>query len=181
MRYGKISELKNGEELLIRNGRETDGGAVLRVFNAAHAETDFLLTYPEENSFTEEQEAAFLKQKEESEGEIELLAFVNGRLAGTAGIDAIGNKIKIRHRAEFGISILREFWGAGIGRALTEAAIDCARKAGYSQLELEVVADNTRAAALYKSLGFQEYGRNPRGFLSRDEGYQELVHMRLEL
>ena len=44
-----------------------------------------------------------------------------------------------------------------------------------------MVADNHRAVALYESLGFREYGRNPRGFLSRTAGYQTLVHMRLEL
>ena len=64
---------------------------------------------------------------------------------------------------------------------MTEACIECAKKAGYAQLELSVVADNHRAIALYESLGFVEYGRNPRGFRSRLSGWQELVLMRLEL
>ena len=72
-------------------------------------------------------------------------------------------------------------WGLGIGRALTEACIECAKKAGYAQLELEVVAENKSALALYKSVGFVEYGRNPKGFRSRLTGWQELVLMRLEL
>lgn len=55
------------------------------------------------------------------------------------------------------------------------------RQAGYLQLELEVVADNARAIALYKKLGFVEYGRNPRGFRKRNGDYQELVYMRVEL
>lgn len=83
--------------------------------------------------------------------------------------------------AEFGISIAKEFWGLGIGQALTAACIDCARKAGYAQLELDVVADNASALALYKKFGFVEYGRNPKGFRSRNTGYQELVLMRLAL
>lgn len=58
---------------------------------------------------------------------------------------------------------------------------ECARKAGYEQLELEAVAENERAIALYKSEGFEEYGHNPKGFLSRYSGFQELVYMRLEL
>ena len=69
----------------------------------------------------------------------------------------------------------------GIGRVLMEACIDCARRAGYTQLELEVVAGNERAVSLYRRAGFEEYGRNPRGYRSADVGYQELVHMRLEL
>lgn len=62
-----------------------------------------------------------------------------------------------------------------------EACVECARSAGYAQLELDVVADNERALALYQSAGFVEYGRNPRGFRSRELGWQELVLMRLEL
>ena len=72
-------------------------------------------------------------------------------------------------------------WGLGIGRALTEGCIECARTAGYVQLELEAVAENESALALYRSVGFQEYGRNPKGFRFRLTGWQELVLMRLEL
>ena len=62
-----------------------------------------------------------------------------------------------------------------------EACIECAKDAGYTQLELNVVAENERAVALYKKMGFVEYGRNPRGFNSRVSGYQEVVYMLLEL
>ena len=75
----------------------------------------------------------------------------------------------------------RAYWGLGVGRALTGACIECARAAGYVQLELEAVAENKAALALYKSVGFAEYGRNPKGFRSRLTGWQELVLMRLEL
>ena len=62
---------------------------------------------------------------------------------------------------------------------MTEACIECAENAGYVQLE--AVADNKSAIALYRSVGFREYGRNPKGFRSRLTGWQELVLMRLEL
>ena len=67
------------------------------------------------------------------------------------------------------------------GAALTGACIDCAKEAGFRQLELEVVGENETAVRLYKKYGFVEYGRNPRGFLTRDGRWQELVLMRLEL
>ena len=73
----------------------------------------------------------------------------------------------------------KEFCGLGIGRAMTEACIEEAKK-NYLQLELEVVSDNEKALSLYKSVGFTEYGRNPKGFLSKN-GFQEVVLMRLEL
>ena len=55
------------------------------------------------------------------------------------------------------------------------------RTGGYAQLELEAAAENKSALALYESMGFVEYGRNPRGFRSRVTGWQELVLMRMEL
>ena len=166
MQYTKTLTTKTGSELYLRNGDAPDGDAALAVFNKTHAETEYLLTYPDESSMTAEQEAEFLAQATKSAREIEILAFVDGQLA---------------HRAKFGIGILQAYWGQGIGYALTAACIDCARQAGYLQLELDVVADNARAIALYKKLGFVEYGRNPRGFRKRNGDYQELVYMRVEL
>lgn len=181
MIYSQTVTLKNGKEALIRNGVAEDGEAVFENFNFTHAQTDFLLSYPDENSYDPEQEARFLAEKTLSPNEIELVAVIDGRVAGTAGIEAVGTKYKVRHRAEMGISILREYWGLGLGRALMNACIDCAKDAGYTQLELNAAAENERALSLYRSLGFIEYGRNPRGFNSRLSGYQELVYMRLEL
>lgn len=181
MKYNKTITLKNGKNCCLRNGTENDGQAVFECFNLTHEETDFLLSYPEENSYDAAKEGVFLKQKAESENEIELVAEVDGKIVGTAGIEAVGTKYKVRHRAELGISVIKEFWGLGIGRALISACIDCARAAGYIQLELNVVAENARAISLYNAFGFSEYGRNPKGFNSRTAGFQELVYMRLEL
>lgn len=181
MKYSQQITLKNGSVAVLRNGVESDGSAVFENFNLTHEETDYLLSYPDENTFDAEEEGQFLEQKTESANEIEIIAFVDGKVVGTAGIEAVGTKYKVRHRAEFGISVLKEYWGLGIGRALTEACIKCAKEAGYAQLELSVVAENESAIELYQKEGFVEYGRNPRGFNSRISGYQEVVYMLLEL
>ena len=153
MEYHKTITLKDGRACTLRNGTAEDGQALLKIFNLTHTQTDYLLTYPEEHSYTAEDEAELLRRKTDSADEIELL----------------------------GISVDKAHWGLGIGRALTEGCIECARTAGYVQLELEAVAENKSALALYRSVGFQEYGRNPKGFRSRLTGWQELVLMRLEL
>ncbi|MGM9647977.1 MAG: GNAT family N-acetyltransferase [Eubacteriales bacterium] len=173
--------MKNGNVAVLRNGVEADAGAVYENFNRTHAETDYLLSYPDENHFDAVQEGQFLARKATSPNEIEMIALVDGKVAGTAGIDAVGTKFKQKHRAEFGVSVLKEYWGLGIGRALTKACIQCAKEAGYVQLELTVVAENERAIALYQKEGFVEYGRNPKGFHSRISGFQEVVYMLLEL
>lgn len=167
MKYSKTLLLKNGMECNLRNGTESDAQAVLDQFHLTHGETDYLLTYPDENLFDVTQERQFLKEKVESGNEIEIVAEVGNKIVGTAGIEAVGTKYKIRHRAELGLSVAKEFWGLGIGRALTQACIECAKAAGYIQLELNVSGENARALALYEKAGFVEYGRNPKGFLSR--------------
>lgn len=181
MKYNQKVVLKNGKEALLRNGTAADGQAVFEIFNLTHDETDFLTSYSDENSYNAEQESAFLDEKTNSENEIEIVALVDGKIVGLAGIEIVGAKYKLRHRAEFGICIAKDYWGLGIGKALTSACIQCAKEAGYVQLELDVVADNERALAMYKSFGFTEYGRNPKGFNSRFTGFQVLVYMRLEL
>ena len=181
MRCEKTIQLKNGLPCHIRAAEEADGAAVLEALLEVKRETDFLAGYAEECTLTPESEAAFLKSKAESPTEVELIALVNGTVAGIAAVSALSARQKLRHRAEFSISVRKEFWGLGLGKALTEGCIEAARQAGYAQLELEVVADNARAMGLYRHLGFQEYGRNPRGLRSRYTGWQTLVLMYLDL
>lgn len=181
MEYRKTVTLKDGRVCVLRSGTERDGQAEMDAFLLTHAQTDFLTTYPDETPMTAEQEGEFLRKKAESPDELELLAELDGAIVGSAGIHCVGRRDKLKHRAGFGISIDRAYWGLGLGRALTEECIDCARRTGYAQLELEAVAENERALALYRSVGFVEYGRNPRGFRTREGRWQELVLMRLEL
>lgn len=181
MRYAKTVLLAGGQELLARNAVASDARALRDTMRRAHAQTDYLLSYPDEQGSDDEQEARSLAETERSDNEVELVAVLDGWIVGSAGIAAVGGRRKVVHRARFGISVLKEHWGMGIGRVLMGSCIDCARRAGYTQLELEVVADNERALSLYRRAGFEEYGRNPRGYRSTAAGYQELVHMKLEL
>lgn len=181
MKYYKEVRLKDGRTCILRNGSAPDAAEILKNFNLTHGETEFLATYPDESTLDVPKEEKFLSGREESREEAELCAVLDGRVVGTAGIDRVGTKEKVKHRASFGISVEKASWGVGIGHALTQACIECARMAGYFQLELEVVSTNERAVSLYRSFGFVEYGRNPKGLRTRDGEWQELLLMRLEL
>ena len=181
MHYDRTITLRDGRLCRLRSGAAEDAADYLDYFITCHGETDFLTTYPDETQADGAAMAGRLGAVAESPTGIELLAVVDGRIAGSAGIGMLRDRDKTRHRAGFGISVLRPYWGLGVGSALTAACIDCARRAGFLQIELEAVADNETALRLYRKHGFTEYGRNPRGFRTREGRWQELVLMRLEL
>lgn len=180
MKYIKNVVLKDNRKCLIREADGDDAKEVLDIFLLTHGQTDYLSSYKEDAAFDVAFEKKFLNDIVCSENELYLCAVVDEHIVGTASVFVIGPN-KVRHRAEFGIAIDRDYWGIGIGQAMTAACIEFSRSAGYAQLELEVVSDNTAAISLYQKMGFVEFGRNPRGFFSHYQGWQELVSMRLEL
>lgn len=181
MEYFEETVTKDKRKLLLRSAAGTDAKDYIEYFNAAHRETDYLTTYPDESQHDVEIMAEKLEKSRASKSDVEICAFVDGRLVGSAGINMVKNRDKTRHRAEFGISIIKDYWGLGIGSELTKACIEAAKKAGYLQIELDVVSENESAISLYRKYGFVEFGRNPKAFRTRQGQWQELVLMRLEL
>ncbi len=57
------------------------------------------------------------------------------------------------------VAVLPQFRNQGIGRALTEHAIDQVRKSGNNEIWLQVRDDNPVAQHLYQTLGFREHYR----------------------
>ena len=62
------------------------------------------------------------------------------------------------HVADLGLMVAKDARRQGIGRALLEAAVDWARVAGISKLELHVFPWNEPAIRLYERFGFEREG-----------------------
>ena len=163
--------LKDGRECLLRSPQAEDAAAVLAHLRQTSAETGFMARYPDEITQTIAEEAALLRRQGEDPLALMAAAFVEGELAANAGLTPVARLDKYRHRAEFGISVKEAFWGQGIGSALLPVVIAAARAAGYLQIELEVVAENRRASALYERFGFEDYGLRERSFRFRDGSF----------
>ncbi|HSA79899.1 MAG TPA: GNAT family N-acetyltransferase [Geminicoccaceae bacterium] len=102
-------------------------------------------------------------------------AFLGGALVGSAGL-AIPARAKKCHKGDlWGVYVREEDRGQGLGRRLVEAVIAHAR-GQLDQLHATVTRGNHAAHELYRSLGFQTYGLEPRG-LKVGEAYfdQELL------
>ena len=89
-----------------------------------------------------------------------LLAEVEGEPAGCVAVRPL----------EAGICELKRLYlraayrRTGLGRALTEAALDAAREMNYSRIRLDTLPDMQTAQRLYESLGFYDippYYDNP--------------------
>jgi RimJ/RimL family protein N-acetyltransferase len=83
-----------------------------------------------------------------------------------------------RHGWRLGMGVLQEYRGRGVGRRLAEAAIAAAKAQGAERIELEVLASNTRAIALYEKLGFVREGVKRRA-RKLDGEYDDVVIMAL--
>lgn len=69
------------------------------------------------------------------------------------------------HVANAGFMVAGAASGHGVGRALAEHAIEWARQSNFSAMQFNfVVSTNTRAIALWKSVGFSIVGTVPQAF-----------------
>ena len=106
-------------------------------------------------------------------------AFTLGAFEGDALIGTVtlvrDQGLKMRHRANiYAMYVTPAARGRGVGRALMEEAIRRARQVpGLEQLHLAVVSSNTAARALYDTLGFVVYGRDPRTLKIGDRYFDE--------
>jgi len=105
-----------------------------------------------------------------------LVAEVQGKIVGFTRIE--GNKLsRFRHKAEFGICILKEYWGYKIGKVLMENVLKWADTVGIKKISLNVVQANTKAVQLYKSYGFLEEGLLINDRIHKDGKYYNTVIM----
>ena len=76
------------------------------------------------------------------------------------------------HVASASFMVAPDRYGQGIGRALGEHALAWAREEGYRAMQFNAVVEtNTRAVALWRSLGFHVAGTLPQAFLHPAHGY----------
>ena len=169
--------LKDGRTCTLRPAQPEDAADLIEYMTKTAGETEFVLRYPDEVNFTEEREREILESILNDPGQVMMAGIVNGRLAGNCSISGLGGKRKIRHRCSLAITLYREFWGLGIGSAMIGYLTELAGWIGFEQIDLEVVADNTRARALYRKCGFEESGRRTRALKFADGTYHDEILM----
>lgn len=107
-----------------------------------------------------------------------LVAVLSGRVVGEGRVRRHPYR-RIRHNGTISVGVHLEYQGQGVGRALMNAMIEWSREhsfadaarreGGVTRLDLAVFAENTRAIALYHSLGFTTIGRRT-GYIRMEDG-----------
>lgn len=138
----------------IEPARPEDAEALLAYMKQIGGESDNLTFGAEGLPITAEQERVYLQSMLDSEDDTQLIVRQGGAIIADASMQRFRRRMS--HRAEVGISVVKEYWGMGIGSALMEAIISFAREHGIRQLNLEVRSDNERAIRLYEKFGFQK-------------------------
>lgn len=169
--------LRDGSIVLLRSAVETDAEEICHHKMVTSGETYYMARYPEECVSDLEKTRLRLKNVETDEQEFMVTAFSKERIVGDAGITRIRTHKKYLHRAGFGISIQKEFWGLGLGRIMVRIALEQAKRNGFEQVELGVFSDNPRAIHLYETCGFQKTGMILNAFKLKDGTYRDEIQM----
>ncbi|OPH47019.1 GNAT family acetyltransferase [Paenibacillus ferrarius] len=104
-----------------------------------------------------------------------LVAVADKRIVGFSRCEGTYLK-RFSHKVEFGVCVLKDFWGYGIGKNLLQESITWADSNDIKKITLNVLETNTKAIELYKRLGFEIEGilKNDK-ILSDGEYYNTIV------
>ena len=146
---------------LIREANIEDAENVIEYIKIVSDETNFLISDSSERNFTVRKEKEFLQNMQSSILEKMFLCEIKNKtenkIVGICSIEGI-NKIRIKHRVDLSITVLKNYWGNKIGEKLIGYTIDYCKSNSIKKIELTVRIDNERAIKLYKKFGFEIEG-----------------------
>lgn len=160
----------------IREAVPTDADQLLSVMSKIGSETPYLVMDERGMAMSTAELAENLATLYESPNNVLLVALAGEAIIGTASVSASSKK-RMEHIGEIGISILKQYWGYGLGSILMEELIRWAHESHViRRLELKVQDRNQRAIHVYKKLGFETEAIMPRG-AKTDQGEFLDVHL----
>ncbi|MCB9760337.1 MAG: GNAT family N-acetyltransferase [Alphaproteobacteria bacterium] len=158
--------LRDGRAVTLRRIQEEDAEGYWRLQHEIVAAGRGVVLLPEE--LPEQPEPGKLLFWRTHPDSLCVVALAEGRVVGEASVKRY-TPTMLAHSAVFAMGVVPDWQGCGLGRLIAETAVRWADDNGLARLELAVLADNDRAQALYRSLGFQVAWRR-RGFLRWPDG-----------
>ncbi|WP_226529383.1 GNAT family N-acetyltransferase [Metabacillus niabensis] len=117
-----------------------------------------------------------IKEDTASEKNLFLIAEINGEIVGFSRCE--GNTLKrTSHKVEFGVCVLKDYWGNGIGQNLLKESIFWADSNDIKKINLSVLETNQKAIKLYEKYGFTVEGILKNDKILSDGNYYHTVLM----
>lgn len=150
--------LKNGKELTLRRAVKEDADKMVEYMTHIGGESDFLTFGTGELQFSIEKQTAFIEGVSSKSNSIMAVALIDNEIVSISNISG-GERNRLRHVGDLGISVRKAYWELGIGNAAMEFLIDWAKDSKViRKINLKVRTDNHNAIKLYKKYGFTEEG-----------------------
>lgn len=105
-----------------------------------------------------------------------LVAVVNNRIVGFSRCEGSSLK-RFYHKVEFGVCVLKNYFGYGIGKNLLKESISWADSNEIKKITLNVLETNEKAIKLYKKFGFEIEGILKKDKLLSDGQYYNTIAM----
>lgn len=114
------------------------------------------------------------------EKKIILLAHLQDRVVGYCMIHG-GSQSRHKGIYDLMIYLHQDFQNKGLGTTMTSIAVKLAKEKGFHRIELEVVADNSKAIHVYEQSGFKIEGIKKDAYYGEDGKYHDMIVMGLLL
>jgi RimJ/RimL family protein N-acetyltransferase len=156
-----------------------DAAALMKLKQRLDEETSFMLLEPDERDTSTQTLARHLEDVSQSENSVVIVAGQHGELVGY--VELVGGTFRRnRSTTHLIIGVLADASGQGVGSSLLEEAKRWAAARGLHRIELNVMAHNHRAIALYQRIGFVHEGRRM-GCLQIDGEFLDELYMAMIL
>jgi len=166
----------NNLRYIIRSAKEEDAKNLSEVRLQIDGETENLDREKGEGYIDECGFKQLIKVDTECSTNLFLVAEVNNKIVGFSRCE--GNKLKrFSHKVEFGVCVLKEYWGYGIGKNLLKESIYWADSNGIKKINLSVLETNEKAIKLYERYGFEVEGILKKDRVLSDGNYYNTVIM----
>ena len=166
----------NGLRYIIRSAMEKDAKSLSEVRVQIDGETENLDREQGEAYIDESGFKQVIKEDSERANNLFLVAEVNDRIVGLCRCE--GSQLKrSSHKVDFGVCVLKDYWGYGIGKRFLEESIHWADANGIKKINLNVLETNDKAKKLYRTYGFKVEGVLKNDKILSDGNYYNTILM----
>jgi RimJ/RimL family protein N-acetyltransferase len=170
-------QTKSGQEVAIRSAVKTDAVGILELSKSVLNEEIYQLTSASEFTKSVEAEEKWIESHLSNPNHIVLVAELNSQIVGLLDFSN-GHRTRIAHTGDFGMSVLKEFRDHGIGQLLLKSLASWAENnKSIEKISLNVHANNERAIAVYKKMGYEVEGIRRREIKYSSDLYVDTVVM----